>query len=203
MTDPNTPRLDRVLTGGGSTALVMIDLQRDILTEPFEPRDGGEIARAAGLLVAAVRETGGVVVHVCHDGRPFRSRPLLTDISYAGGTGEVAQVEFSEDTRPEPGEVIVRKRQWGAFYGTDLDQQLRARDVRTVVLCGVTTNFGVESTAREAFQRGYQLVFAVDAMGSVDAEHHAFSVEKVLPRIGCVTDVASVVAAVRRGGTTA
>jgi nicotinamidase-related amidase len=54
----------------------------------------------------------------------------------------------------------VTKRQWGAFYATDLDQQLRRRGIRTIVLGGIATNFGVESTARAAFDRGYELVFA-------------------------------------------
>jgi nicotinamidase-related amidase len=81
---------------------------------------------------------------------------------------------------------VITKRQWGAFYGTELDLQLRRRGIRTIVIGGIATNFGVESTARDAFERGYEQVFAEDAMSSVSAEAHRFAVSVVFPRIGRV-----------------
>jgi len=53
-------------------------------------------------------------------------------------------------------DLVVLKRQWGAFYGTDLDLQLRRRGLGTIVICGIATEFGVESTARDAYERGYE-----------------------------------------------
>jgi nicotinamidase-related amidase len=84
------------------------------------------------------------------------------------------------------GDVFITKLQWGAFSGTELDQQLRRRGIRTIVLGGIATNFGVESTARAAFDRGYDLIFAEDAMTSLSEEAHAFPVRNIFPRMGRV-----------------
>ena len=96
---------------------------------------------------------------------------------------------------PQPGDHVVRKRQWGAFYGTDLDLQLRRRGIGTVVLCGISTNFGVESTAGDAYERGYQQVFVEDACAARTAEGHAFVFRTVFSRIGRVRSADEVVAA--------
>jgi nicotinamidase-related amidase len=95
----------------------------------------------------------------------------------------------------QPGDLVVTKRQWGAFYATDLDQQLRRRSIRTIVLGGIATNFGVESTARAAFDRGYELVFAENAMSSISAEAHHFSVNNIFPLMGRVRSVEEIVTA--------
>jgi nicotinamidase-related amidase len=62
------------------------------------------------------------------------------------------------------GDIEVTKRQWGAFYGTDLELQLRRRGIDTIILCGISTNIGVESTARNAWELGFNLVIAEDAV---------------------------------------
>ena len=84
------------------------------------------------------------------------------------------------------GDLLVTKHQWGAFYGTELDLQLRRRGVRTIVLCGIATNFGVESTARDGWERGYEIVFAEDAMTGLTAEAHQFAIATIFPRLGRV-----------------
>ena len=94
-------------------------------------------------------------------------------------------VSFSTDIR-------VTKHQWGAFHGTDLDDQLRRRGITTIVLGGVSTNFGVESTARQGWERGYAIVIAEDATASSTPEMHAFSIEKILPRISRVAKAADI-----------
>lgn len=81
---------------------------------------------------------------------------------------------------------MIGKRQWGAFYGTDLDLQLRRRGIDTILLIGIATNIGVESTVRDAFERGYQQVFVEDAMASLSPDEHASTVRTVVPRIGRV-----------------
>jgi nicotinamidase-related amidase len=88
----------------------------------------------------------------------------------------------------------VTKRHWGAFYGTELEQQLLRRGIKTIILGGVATNFGVESTARAAFDRGYEILFAEDAMSSISAEAHDFSVRSLFPRIGRVRTVDQILA---------
>ena len=90
---------------------------------------------------------------------------------------------------------MILKRQWGAFYGTDLDLQLRRRKVTTIVLCGIATEFGVESTARDAFERGYELILVSDAMTGLNAESHTDALERIFPRLGRVRDVEQVIGA--------
>jgi nicotinamidase-related amidase len=95
----------------------------------------------------------------------------------------------------QPGDVVIFKRQWGAFYGTDLDLQLRRRNLTTIILCGIATEFGVESTARDAYERGYELIFAEDAMTGINAESHLNSVERIFPRLGRVRSTDAILAA--------
>jgi nicotinamidase-related amidase len=93
--------------------------------------------------------------------------------------------------------VIITKRQWGAFYGTELDLQLRRRGIDTIVLCGIATNWGVESTARDAYERGYQQIFVEDAMSARDAEGHSHTVASLFPRVGRVRSAEDVLAALK------
>jgi nicotinamidase-related amidase len=86
----------------------------------------------------------------------------------------------------EAGDLVIVKRQWGAFYGTELDLQLRRRSIETIVLAGISTNIGVESTARDAYERGYDQVFVEDAMSSTSEDAHRMSVTTVFPRMGRV-----------------
>ncbi|GAA3366521.1 hypothetical protein GCM10020366_70460 [Saccharopolyspora gregorii] len=79
---------------------------------------------------------------------------------------------------------MVTKRNWGAFHGTDLDVQLRRRGVTQIVLGGIATSLGVESTARAAHEHGYHVTLATDAMTDLDAEAHRNSLERIFPRLG-------------------
>ena len=83
-----------------------------------------------------------------------------------------------------PGDDQVTKRTWGAFLGTDLDAYLRARGATQIVLAGIATSIGVESTARSAYDLGYNVVLVTDAMTDRDADAHRNSVEKIFPRLG-------------------
>ena len=100
--------------------------------------------------------------------------------------GRGARLPAAPTAGIEAQDTVITKRQWGAFYGTELDQLLRRRGINTLVLGGIATNFGVESTARAAFDRGYALVFAEDAMSSFEAEAHAFACRTIFPRMGRV-----------------
>jgi nicotinamidase-related amidase len=103
--------------------------------------------------------------------------------------------EFTEEIAALRSDVVITKRQWGAFYGTELDLQLRRRGITTIILCGIATNFGVEQTAREAWQHGYGVVIPEDACTSIDSAMHQFAVERLLPRVARVRSTASVLAA--------
>ncbi len=85
-------------------------------------------------------------------------------------------------------DILITKRQWGAFYGTDLDLQLRRRGIKSVVLGGISTNIGVESTARAAWEHGYELVIAEDVCSAQNTEMHRFAFEHIFPRLArCAT----------------
>jgi len=92
---------------------------------------------------------------------------------------------------------VITKHQWGAFYGTELDLEFRRRGLATIVLCGISTNIGVESTARDAAEIGYELIFAEDAMTGGSAEGHANSVKHIFPRMGRVRSTGEIIAALK------
>ena len=100
---------------------------------------------------------------------------------------------------PEPTDFIITKRQWGAFTGTELDLQLRRRKVETIVLCGISTNFGVESTARFAMEYGYQQIFVEDACSARSAEEHVHAMKAAFARMGKVRKTEEVLAALNPG----
>lgn len=103
--------------------------------------------------------------------------------------------DYAEALHADPArDILVLKHQWGAFYGTDLDLQLRRRGVTNIVLCGIATSIGVESTARNAFERAYNLTFASDAMTDVSLEAHERALSIIFPRIGEVGSTEEIIA---------
>jgi nicotinamidase-related amidase len=84
----------------------------------------------------------------------------------------------------QPGDIVVTKQTWGAFPSTDLESQLKAKGVTQVVLVGVATGTGVESTARQAYEHGFNVTLAIDAMTDARPEAHAYSLAHVFPRLG-------------------
>ena len=171
-----------------TTALVVIDLQRGIVGMPTVPHAATEVIAKAAALAKRFREKRGLVVLVHVDAGPSGElfpRPIA-DIERPRMTPSPGWSDIVPEMGPEPGDVVVTKHQPSAFFGTDLEIQLRRRGVQTIVLCGISTNVGVESTARTGFEHGFNLVFAEDAMAARDAELHAMSVGKFFPTIGRV-----------------
>lgn len=169
-----------------STALVLIDLQQGIVPLASGQRSGEEVVAAAKTLAARFRAAGApvVLVHVALTPGTMPSQLVDRPALPPGGTPP----EWSElvPGLAEDGDIIVLKHHWGAFTGTDLDLQLRRRGIDTVVIAGIATNMGVESTARSAWELSYHVVIAEDATASRSAELHDFSVNKILPQIARV-----------------
>ena len=193
------------------TALVLIDLQRGIVAMPTVQIPGAEVLVNATRLARACREAGVQVVLVRVTPSADR-RDALHPPADAAGPGGPAQpgaparpappadfAEIAPELGPEPGDIVITKRQWGAFYGTELDLQLRRRGIDTIILGGISTDIGVESTARDAYERGYAQVFALGAMAARSATGHAHAVDEMMPRMGRVRPVDEIVEAVRRG----
>ncbi|MEV0906867.1 hydrolase [Streptomyces hokutonensis] len=169
------------------TALVVIDLQGGVVGAPTQPYSGPEVVartvgladafRAAGLPVVLVR------VSFADDGAD--AVPGRTEQRRPGGAARPEGWDVVVDELAgHPGDIHVVKRNWGAFHGTDLDVQLRRRGVTQIVLTGIATSIGVESTARAAHEHGYHVTLATDAMSDLDAASHTHSIERIFPRLG-------------------
>ena len=171
-----------------TTALVLIDLQRGITAFPAQPHTTAEVIGNAARLADAFRNASAavVLVHVgtSADGGDRLRAPV--DEPQPPRTLPADFAELVPELGPRDGDIVVTKRQWGAFYGTDLDLQLRRRGITTIVLAGVATNYGVESTARDAYERGYGLLLVEDAMSARSVSDHAFALTRIFPRIGRV-----------------
>lgn len=168
------------------TALVLIDLQRGILAMKTEPYTTDEVLARSSALAERFRKAGAAVVLVSVDfGSDFRDAPPgLTDASpsrnFADGWTLLAE------GLQKPGDLHVTKHQWSAFHGTDLDVKLRRRGIDTIVIGGIATNFGVESTARLGWEYGYHVVVAEDACTTVSRDLHDLAITSIFPRIARV-----------------
>jgi nicotinamidase-related amidase len=180
-----------------TTALVLIDLQKGIAAFAGGPHTSAEVNGRAGRLAARFRELGAPVALVrvgwLADGRDMLHP--VTDEAPRQMTLPDNWMEYADELNVAEGDIHIVKRQWGAFYGTELELQLRRRGITQIVLGGVSTNIGVESTARQAFELGFNQVLVEDAMSSGSAEHHRFAVENIFPRLGRVRSTEQVLAA--------
>jgi nicotinamidase-related amidase len=187
------------------TAVVVVDLQKGIVGFPGTPHATASVIANCVDLLDAARTAGAqpVLVHVglAPDGADAL-RTTADEAMRAGGARPPDWSELIPELNRQPADIVILKRQWGAFYGTDLDLQLRRRGLSTIVLCGIATEFGVESTARDAYERGYEQVFAEDAMTARTAESHLNSTSRIFPRMGRVRRTAEIVAALRTGDLT-
>ena len=179
-----------------TTALVLIDLQKGIVGRPLAPHGTAKVVANSAALGKALKAAGGVVVLVKvtfandYADRPNQEVDEPTPMPPGGMPAEWS--EFVPEIDSLQADVVITKRQWSAFYGTELDLQLRRRGIKTIVLGGVATHIGVDSTARDAWQHNYAVVVAEDACASMGADLHQFSVEKVLRRVARVRSTAEI-----------
>ena len=176
------------------TTLIVIDLQKGVAAIPCA-HPMADVVKRASDLTAAFRRSGLPVVLVNTTGAaPGRTQQ---------GRGNRAYPPDFADLLPEldsqPTDHLVTKRTWGAFTGTDLEAHLRSRAVTQVVVCGVATSLGVESTARHAYELGFNVTLAVDAMTDISAEAHGNSVERIFPRLGETGTTQQIVDLIRLG----
>ncbi|KAB0684015.1 hydrolase [Burkholderia territorii] len=185
----STTRLDT------QTALVVIDLQKGIVALP------------------AAHPVAPVIEHTRELLDAFRSRGLpVVLVNVAGGAPGRTQQQVRLDALPadwtdllpelnrQPSDHVVTKKTWGAFTGTGLDAHLKAAGVTQIVLAGIATSIGVESTARQAHELGYNVTLAIDAMTDLNADAHANSVERLFPRLGETGSTQEIIALLDRRG---
>jgi nicotinamidase-related amidase len=173
-----------------TTALVLIDLQKGIIARQLAPHSGADVLARATELSKRFRKASAPVVRVrVQWAKDYGDAPpnAVDEPTPRPAGGLPAEWMAFPDDPESHGDLIVTKRNWGAFYGTDLDVQLRRRKIKTIVLGGIATNFGVESTARDAWERNYEVVVVEDITSTMDAEMHSFSMKKIMPRIARVT----------------
>jgi biuret amidohydrolase len=188
-------------------ALVIIDMQRDFL-EPggFGAALGNDVSQLSGVvgpvrrLLQAARDWGLLVIHTREGHRPDLSD--LPPAKHRRGKGPMAigdpgpmgrilvQGEPGHDIIPElapiPGEPVIDKPGKGAFYATDLDLILRNHGISQLIICGVTTEVCVNTTAREANDRGYDCLVLSDCTGSYFPEFHQQALRMIQAQNGVV-----------------
>jgi len=176
------------------TALVLIDLQKGILPFAGGPHTAAEVLAKAGTLTRRFHELGSPVVLVrvgwSADGGDALRQPV--DQPTPARPKSEDWWDFPDELGVIDSDIRIIKRQWGAFYGTELELQLRRRGIEHIVLGGISTNVGVESTARNAWELGFGIVFAEDAMSAKSGEQHASAIDTIFPRLGRVRATAQV-----------
>jgi nicotinamidase-related amidase len=162
------------------TALIVIDLQRGVIALPAAAHSMDTVIHNSAALADAFRSHGLPVVLVNVNGAPAGR----TERSMAGGTRPEGWDTLIDELNQQATDKLVTKRTRGAFTGTDLEQYLRGNGVTQVVVTGVATGSGVESTARHAHELGFNVTLATDAMTDINADVHENSVERIFPGIG-------------------
>jgi nicotinamidase-related amidase len=177
-------------------ALVAIDIQKGIVAMPTVHPADGIVANVVALVDA------------------FRARALPVVLVRVGWSADMADLpknrsehapprrmpsenfsDYADALRADPArDILVLKHQWGAFYGTDLELQLHRRGITNIVLCGISTSIGVESTARDAWERGFNITFALDAMTDMNADAHDRATRLIFPRLGELGTTAEILA---------
>jgi nicotinamidase-related amidase len=178
-----------------TTALILIDLQKGVLARPCQPHSAADVLKTGMELADRFRRAGGTVVLVnvgfSPDFKDALRQPADQGFQMPPGGFPPDFIELADGLK-KPGDLCVTKRQWGAFYGTELDLQLRRRGIQTIVLGGISTNIGVESTARTAYEHGYALVLVEDACSGSSTEMHDFAFKNIFPRISRVVKASDV-----------
>jgi nicotinamidase-related amidase len=177
-------------------ALVLIDLQNGVVAMPTAPYAAAEVVQKSRLLAEAFRAKGAPVIYVRVDIGDFLQLPVDASPRDPNAPPPPAIAsEIAPEAGFQAGDLLITKRHWGAFAGTDLEQQLKQRGIETVVLGGIATNIGVESTARQGTGLGFAFVIVEDACTCLDAQTHRFAVETIFPRLARVRKTDEVMAA--------
>ncbi|MDH7795109.1 MULTISPECIES: isochorismatase family protein [unclassified Beijerinckia] len=163
-----------------NTALIVVDLQQGIVGHAFIHPIGPILERTRELIEAFRALNLPVVLVNVSGGAPGRTeQPRRVPDPLPEGF-----VDILPELGQQPDDIVVTKRTWGAFASTDLEARLKKLGVTQVVVTGVATATGVEATARQAYELGFNVTLAVDAMTDTCAQAHDYSISFVFPRLG-------------------
>ncbi len=168
-----------ITTLDAMTALVVVDLQKGVVALPTV-HPIAEVVSHAGALAEAFRRRKLPVVLV----RVAGGAPGRTEQGRSRGPFPADFADLVPELNQRPEDHVVTKRTWGAFTDTDLESYLQGFGVTQVLIAGVATSIGVESTARHAYELGFNITLAVDAMTDLSADAHINSLTRIFPRLG-------------------
>lgn len=194
--------MSETLFNPSRTAFISIDMQQGVASHQSHPNSADEVISRVSQIVDAARAGGGFVLYVrtsfLHD-ESDALHPIMDVKRPSKPNRPEGWDQLVEQLTPRPLEPVITKRSFDAFYGTELDLELRRHDIDTVVIAGISTNFGVEGTARSAYNRGFNVITVEDAMAAGSTEMHESSLTHVLPYIGRVRSTEDIIDAFTRG----
>lgn len=190
---------DELTIDAKTTALVLVDFQNfsvKLKTTPISARE----ALANGARLADACREKNVLVVLIRVGHPSNHTPhpnLPIDQAFSGFDYSDNPMEICAELGPKDGDVIVDKYNWGAFYQTNLDAQLRRRGITTLIMGGLVTHIGVDTTMRQAQERNYAQVLASDAVAAFELSQHEHVMVHVAPRLSKVRTTGQILAALK------
>jgi nicotinamidase-related amidase len=170
------------------TAVIVIDLQKGISAITAEPHSSKLVIENTSKILTKARNNNMPIflVHVTPSPDLKDMLHPISEVSFQRSGYNPDWSDFVPELNIQPSDFQIIKHQWGAFYGTELDLQLRRRGMDTIILCGISTSYGVESTARYAYELGYNQIFIEDAMAARSKEEHEFPIKFIFPRLGLI-----------------
>ena len=170
-------------------------MQKGITSFPAVPNTSESVIQNAGKLLIAARKKEMPVFLVRVSPSPDLKDRLtpINEVSFPMSGYNPSWSEYVPELNIQPSDFLITKHQWGAFYGTELDLQLRRRGINTIILCGIATNFGVENTARFAYEYGFNQIFVHDAMTARSKEEHEYPIKYIFPRLGLIRSTEEVI----------
>ena len=168
-----------------TTALLLIDLQNAVLSRETKPYGASEVLERSRAMAEAFRAKRALVVYVRVPLNEVLSLPT-DEVMNLPKDIPAAASEIADAAGMQSGDLLISKHHWGAFAQTALEGGLRSRGVATVVLAGIATNMGVESTLRQGTGLGFAFVTVEDACSTFSREMHDFAFKTIFPRLSYV-----------------
>lgn len=168
------------------TALVVIDLQNALMGFNAAPYAVKDVMKRNTQIADALRAKGGLVIWVRVDINRVDRLPVDRPMPFAGQQVPAEMMEIAPSAGFQDGDGLITKYHWSAFSGTPLQQRLTFRGIDTVLVTGISSNVGVESTLREGTGLGFAFVAVEDACSAQDGEEHRYTFEKIFPRLARV-----------------
>jgi nicotinamidase-related amidase len=178
------------------TALVVIDLQNALMGVSTAPHAVADVVKNNRRIAEALRAAGGTVIWVRVDVNNMRNPPADEPSRFGGRKMPDELTQIAPSAGFTDGDLLVTKYHWGAFAQTDLESQLRTHGAELVILTGISTNAGVESTLRQGTGLGFAFIVVEDACSGQDAADHRFAFEKTFRRLARVRSTDEVVSAI-------